>query len=81
METPTPGKLILIAERARRDPTYRFTCLAHLLDEGFLKTCYLELGKDRASGVDGVLYTVVRNVRHAEEPDAGNPPVRFCEGH
>jgi RNA-directed DNA polymerase len=54
METPTLGKLILIAERARRDPLYRFTCLAHLLDEGFLKTCYLELGKDRASGVDGV---------------------------
>jgi RNA-directed DNA polymerase len=54
METPTPGKLILIAERAQRDPAYRFTCLAHLLDEGFLKTCYLELGKDRASGVDGV---------------------------
>jgi hypothetical protein len=28
-----------------------------------------------------LLYTIVRNVRHAEEPDAGNPPVRFCEGH
>lgn len=54
METQTLSKLILIAERARRDPAYRFTCLAHLLDEGFLKTCYLELGKDRASGVDGV---------------------------
>lgn len=54
METLTLSKLILIAERAQRDPAYRFTCLAHLLDEGFLKTCYLELGKDRASGVDGV---------------------------
>jgi len=54
METLTLSKLILITERARRDPAYRFTCLAHLLDEGFLKTCYLELGKDRASGVDGV---------------------------
>lgn len=54
METQTPNKLILIAERARRDPAYRFTCLAHLLDEGFLRTCYFELGKDRASGVDGV---------------------------
>jgi RNA-directed DNA polymerase len=54
METLTLSKLILIAERAQRDPLYRFTCLAHLLDEGFLKTCYLELGKDRASGVDGV---------------------------
>lgn len=54
METQTPGKLILIAERAKRDPGYQFTCLAHLLDVGFLRSSYLELGRDRASGVDGV---------------------------
>jgi group II intron reverse transcriptase/maturase len=28
--------------------------LAHLLNEGFLKECYFELGRDRASGIDGV---------------------------
>jgi group II intron reverse transcriptase/maturase len=32
----------------------KFTSLAHLLDEEFLLGCYLELGRDRASGIDGV---------------------------
>ena len=54
METQTPNKLILIAERAKREPAFQFISLAHLLDAGFLKSCYLELGRDRASGVDGV---------------------------
>jgi len=54
METLTQSKLILIAGRAQREPAYRFTCLAHLLNAGFLKTCYRELGKDRASGMDGI---------------------------
>lgn len=48
------SKLMLIAERARRDSAYRFTCLTHLLGVGFLKECYFELGRDRASGVDGI---------------------------
>jgi RNA-directed DNA polymerase len=54
MGTLTPTKLVLISERARREPGYQFTCLAHLLDAGFLKACYLELGRDRACGMDGV---------------------------
>ena len=28
-----------------------------------------------------LLYVIVRIVSHVEEPDAGNPPVRFREGH
>jgi len=54
METQTPNKLILIAERAKREPAFQFVSLAHLLDAGYLKGSYLELGRDRASGVDGV---------------------------
>ena len=50
----TLTKLALISERARKDPTFRFTSLAHLLNEGFLKECYFDLGRDRASGIDGV---------------------------
>ena len=49
-------KLALIAQRARREPQCRFTSLAHLLDERFLADCYHRLGRDRASGVDGVTW-------------------------
>jgi len=54
MENITPTKLALISERARREPKSQFTSLAHLLNEGFLKECYYSLGRDRASGIDGV---------------------------
>jgi len=54
MENLTPTKLALISEKARKDPKLRFTSLAHLLDEGFLKECYFSLGRERASGIDGV---------------------------
>lgn len=47
-------KLDLISERAKRDPGYRFTCVAHLLNEGFLEQCYRSLGRNKATGVDGV---------------------------
>jgi group II intron reverse transcriptase/maturase len=30
--------------------------LSHLLDEGFLKDCYFKLGRERASGIDGVTW-------------------------
>jgi RNA-directed DNA polymerase len=56
LETSTWIKLDLLAERARREPQCQFTSLAHLLDEGFLADCYHRLGKDRASGVDGVTW-------------------------
>jgi hypothetical protein len=54
MENITSSKLTLISERARKDPKFQFTSLAHLLNEGFLKECYFSLGRDRASGIDGV---------------------------
>ena len=54
MENLTPTKLALISEKARKAPKLQFTSLAHLLDEGFLKECYFSLGRERASGIDGV---------------------------
>jgi len=49
-------KLTFIAERARKVPGYQFTCLAHLLNEGYLAACYRKLGRNRACGVDGVTW-------------------------
>jgi len=54
MENRTLTKLALISERARKEPKLQFISLAHLLDVGFLKGCYFELGRDRASGIDGI---------------------------
>jgi len=56
METLTPTKLALIAQRAQKEPKCQFTSLAHLLDEGFLKRCYYKLGRERASGIDRVTW-------------------------
>ena len=56
LERDTWRRLALIAERARREPQCQFTSLAHLLDERFLAACYRRLGRDRASGVDGVTW-------------------------
>lgn len=52
----TQAKLDLITERARREPQCRYTSLAHLLNERFLADSYHALGRDRASGVDGVTW-------------------------
>jgi len=54
MDNITPTKLALTSQRAPKEPKFRFTSLAHLLNEGFLKECYYSLGRDRASGIDGV---------------------------
>ena len=54
MENITLTKLALISQRARKEPKFQFTSLAHLLNEEFLKECYYSLGRDRASGIDGV---------------------------
>ena len=53
-EDGTLTKLALITERAQREPKCQFTSLAHLLDAQFLEHCYYQLGRDRASGMDGV---------------------------
>ena len=47
-------KLALISKRARREPQFQFTSIAHLLDKEFLAECYNWLGRDRAIGIDGV---------------------------
>jgi group II intron reverse transcriptase/maturase len=54
MDNSTLTLLPLISERARKEPRLQFTSLAHLLDKRFLRGCYFELGRDRASGIDGV---------------------------
>jgi len=54
MDKLTQTKLALISERARKEPKLQFTSLAHLLNERFLKECYYSLGRDRASGINGV---------------------------
>lgn len=54
MGNPTLTKLALLSERARKEPKFQFTSLAHLLDVRFLKECYFGLGRDRAGGIDGV---------------------------
>ena len=53
MENRTLTKLALITQRARQEPDFQFTSLAHLLDEEFLGECYRLLGKEKACGIDG----------------------------
>jgi len=55
MDNITQTKLALISQRARKEPKFQFASLVHLLNEGFLKEYYDSLGRDRASGMDGVL--------------------------
>jgi len=43
MESPTPAKLALISQRARKETRFQFNSLAHLLNQSFLKGCYLEV--------------------------------------
>ncbi len=53
MDTPTRIKLALVSQRARQEPHFVFTSLAHLLNVGFLRDCYRSLGKEKACGIDG----------------------------
>jgi len=47
-------KLASLTLRTRENPKYRFTSLAHLLTEDFLRRCFLELKRGKAPGIDGV---------------------------
>jgi group II intron reverse transcriptase/maturase len=47
-------KLASLTLRARENPKSKFISLAHLLTEDFLKECFWELKRDKASGIDGV---------------------------
>jgi len=43
-----------IASKAKEDPKCKFTSLAHLLNEEFLKECFRELKRGKSPGTDGV---------------------------
>jgi group II intron reverse transcriptase/maturase len=47
-------KLESLTRRARENPRYKFLTLAYLLTEDFLKRCFWELKRDKASGIDRV---------------------------
>lgn len=53
VKVDTAAKLILIAMIARDKPNERFTSLMHLLNETYLKECYLNLKRGKAAGIDG----------------------------
>ena len=45
-------KLRRIAEKARKEPSFRFTSLYHLMNEELLRGCFKRLRKDAVSGID-----------------------------
>jgi len=47
-------KLSLISGHARRDPGFKFSSLAHLLDAEYLRDCYQSLARNKAVGIDNV---------------------------
>lgn len=60
----SPG-LLMVAERARRDPNGRILALCRFIDEGALTRSLRRLRKDAAVGVDGV--TVEQYGQHLED--------------
>jgi len=52
--TAMSPELLKVVERAKSDPTTRFTSLAHLMDEDALRRAYGRVRRDAAVGVDGV---------------------------
>ena len=61
MEDTEPRKALStelnrLSEIASRDSKVKFTSLAHLLTEEFLKDCYRELNHQAAAGIDLVSY-------------------------
>jgi len=53
-EEPVVTKLRRIAEKARKEPTFRFTNLYYLLNDELLRGCFQGLKKDAAAGIDNV---------------------------
>ena len=72
-ETPTvlsngqsvATKLRRIAEKARKEPSFKFSSLYHLMNEELLRECYGRLRKDAAAGIDNMT-----KAEHAEHLDA-----------
>lgn len=52
MELTTAERLILIAKKAQKNKSLRFTSLAHHLNAEYLKECFEKLKKGKAAGVD-----------------------------
>lgn len=51
---PVATKLRRIAEKARTEPSFKFTSLYHLMNEELLRECFQRLNKDAAAGIDKV---------------------------
>lgn len=51
---PVSTKLDRIAEKARNEPSFKFTSLYHLMNEEHLRGCFQRLKKNAAAGVDEV---------------------------
>lgn len=51
---PVATKLHRIAEKARKEPLFKFTSLYHLMNEELLRECFQRLRKDVAAGIDDV---------------------------
>jgi len=49
---PVVTKLHRIAEKARKEPRFRFTSLYHLMNEELLRECFKRLRRDAAAGID-----------------------------
>jgi len=49
---PVVTKLHRIAEKARKEPRFKFTSLYHLMNEELLRGCFQRLRKDAAAGID-----------------------------
>lgn len=49
---PMKTKLRRIAEKARKEPGFKFTSLYHLMNEELLRGCFNRLRKDAAAGID-----------------------------
>lgn len=47
-------KLRRIAEKARKEPSFKFTSLYHLMNEELLRECYGRLRKDAAADIDNM---------------------------
>jgi RNA-directed DNA polymerase len=53
-EEPVATKLQRIAEKARQEPSFRFTNLYYLMNEELLRGCFRRLKKDAVAGIDNV---------------------------
>jgi len=51
---PVAKNLRHITEKARGEPTFKFTSLFHLMNEELLRECFQRARKDAAAGIDEV---------------------------